>query len=147
MQLMVHLEGWNKVPRVRMPHSCVAKTCAERPVFARMVGELWEADPSKCPRTREANASSGSQSETPRRSWKLGLALYSEDCLPDKTPLEKSLNLRLPTKKGLFFVHIWRCWAIQKMLSKMCSVDKICFAKDTLANILSRQIRDPEIGV
>ena len=49
---------------------CVATTCAERPVFAWVVGELWAADPSKCTRAHEANASSGTKSEAPRCCWK-----------------------------------------------------------------------------
>ena len=32
------------------------KNCAERPVFAQVVGELWAADPSKYPRLYVANA-------------------------------------------------------------------------------------------
>ena len=33
---------------------CAVKTCAVRPVFAPVVGELWAPDPSKCPRAHEA---------------------------------------------------------------------------------------------
>ena len=50
----------------------VAKTCAPRPVFARVAQELWTADPSECPMGHEASASSGEQSGAPWRSWKPG---------------------------------------------------------------------------
>ena len=43
----------------------VSKTCVVHPVFARVVGELSEADPSKCPRGYATKASSGA----PRWSW------------------------------------------------------------------------------
>ena len=33
---------------------CAVKTCAVRPVFARVVGKLRAADPSKCPRAHQA---------------------------------------------------------------------------------------------
>ena len=33
---------------------CAVRTCAVRPVFARVVGELRAANPSKRPRAREA---------------------------------------------------------------------------------------------
>ena len=36
-----------------------------RPVFARVVVELWAADPSKCPRKSAASTSWGTQSEAP----------------------------------------------------------------------------------
>ena len=32
------------------PCVCVAQTCAVRPILARVVGELWTANPSRCPR-------------------------------------------------------------------------------------------------
>ena len=35
---------------------CVSKSCAVRPVFARVAGELWAADPSKNQIGHEANA-------------------------------------------------------------------------------------------
>ena len=38
---------------------CAGTTCAVRPVFAWVVGELWAADPSKCPRAMKQNASPG----------------------------------------------------------------------------------------
>ena len=38
---------------------CVVETCAEHPVFAQDVGELWAAGPNKCPRGHESNASLG----------------------------------------------------------------------------------------
>ena len=41
------------IRRVPLP-PCTVKTCAVRPVFARVVGELQAADPSKCPRAHEA---------------------------------------------------------------------------------------------
>ena len=33
---------------------CAVKTCAVRPVFVWVVGELRAANPSKCPRAHEA---------------------------------------------------------------------------------------------
>ena len=33
---------------------CVAKACADHSIFARVVGELQAADPSKCPMAHEA---------------------------------------------------------------------------------------------
>ena len=43
-----------KQPKDRHVPPCAVKTCAVRPVFARVVGELRAADPSKCPRAHEA---------------------------------------------------------------------------------------------
>ena len=51
---------------------CAVKTCAVRPVFTHVVGELQAADPSSCPGGIKQNANSGEQSEAPRRSWKPG---------------------------------------------------------------------------
>ena len=41
-------------PVFRRVPPCAVKPCAVRPVFARVVGELRAADPSKCPRARKA---------------------------------------------------------------------------------------------
>ena len=49
-----------------------AKTCAVRPGFARVVGELRAADPSNVQGPVEQKASPGEQSEAPRRRWKPG---------------------------------------------------------------------------
>ena len=49
---------------------CAVKTCAVRPFFARMVGELRAADPSNVQGPVEQNASSGEQSEAPRPIWR-----------------------------------------------------------------------------
>ena len=38
---------------------CVVRTCAVRPFFAMVAGELGETDPSKYPTGNVANASSG----------------------------------------------------------------------------------------
>ena len=43
---------WNSACAPTPPPA--VKTCAERPVFARVVGELRAANPSKCPRAHEA---------------------------------------------------------------------------------------------
>ena len=51
---------------------CAAKTCAVRPVFAWVAGELWAACPSNCPRASAANASSGAQSEGAGWRWEPG---------------------------------------------------------------------------
>ena len=51
---------------------CAVKTCAVRPVFARMVGELRAADPSNVQGPVKQNASPGEQSEGPRPRWKPG---------------------------------------------------------------------------
>ena len=51
---------------------CAVKTCAVRPVFARVVGELQAADPSNVQGPVQQNASPGEQSEAPRPSWKPG---------------------------------------------------------------------------
>ena len=45
---------------------CVVKTCAVRPVFARVVGELRAADPSNVQGPVKQHASPGVQSEAPR---------------------------------------------------------------------------------
>ena len=55
----------------RVPPLC-CKTCAVRPVFARMVGELRAADPSNVQGPVKQNASPGEQSEGPRPRWKPG---------------------------------------------------------------------------
>ena len=46
---------------------CAVKTCAVRPVFARVVGELRAADPSNVHGPVKQNASPEAQSEAPRR--------------------------------------------------------------------------------
>ena len=51
---------------------CAVKTCAVRPVFVRVVGELRAADPSDVHGPVKQNASPEAQSEAPRRGWKLG---------------------------------------------------------------------------
>ena len=51
---------------------CAVKTCAVRPVFARMVGELRAADASNVQGPVKQNASPGEQSEGPRPRWKPG---------------------------------------------------------------------------
>ena len=59
-------------PKFGVSPPCAVKTCAVRPVFAPVVGELRAPHPSKCPRAHEANASPGEQSEAPRRRRKPG---------------------------------------------------------------------------
>ena len=49
---------------------CAVKTCAVRPVFARVVGYLRAADPSNVQGPVNQNASPGEQSEAPRPRWK-----------------------------------------------------------------------------
>ena len=44
---------------------CAAKTCAVRPVFARMVGKLGAADPKICLKAMKANARPGAYSQAP----------------------------------------------------------------------------------
>ena len=51
---------------------CAVKTCAVRPVFARVAGELRAADPSNVQGPVKQNASPGGQSEAPRPRWKPG---------------------------------------------------------------------------
>ena len=51
---------------------CAVKTCAVRPVFARVVGELRAADPSNVQGPVKQNASPGEQSGAPRPRWKPG---------------------------------------------------------------------------
>ena len=46
--------------------------CAVGPVFARVVGELWAADPSSVQGPVKQNASTGEQSEAPKPRWKPG---------------------------------------------------------------------------
>ena len=48
------------------------KNMAVRPVFARVVGELWVADPSSVQGRVKQNASAGEQSEAPGPRWKPG---------------------------------------------------------------------------
>ena len=51
---------------------CAVKTCAVRPVFARVVGELRAVDPSNVQGPVKQNARPGDQSEAPRPRWKPG---------------------------------------------------------------------------
>ena len=62
----------NEPKSARAP--CAVQTCAVRPVFVRMVGELRGADPSNVQGTAKQNASPEEQleSEAPRPRWKLG---------------------------------------------------------------------------
>ena len=57
---------------LRRVRPCAVKTCAVRPVFARVVGELRATDPSNVQGSVKQNASPGQQSEAPRPRWKLG---------------------------------------------------------------------------
>ena len=45
---------------------CVIKNCVVHPVLLLVVGELWAAGPSRCPRGHETNVSSRTQSEFPK---------------------------------------------------------------------------------
>ena len=45
---------WPKSACAPLLPLCAVKTCAVHPVFARVVGELRAADPSKCPKAHEA---------------------------------------------------------------------------------------------
>ena len=68
----------NTLGQVSVDHSysfrrvppCAVKTCAVRPVFARVVGELQAADPSSVQGPVKQNASPGEQSEALRPRWK-----------------------------------------------------------------------------
>ena len=51
---------------------CAVKTCAVRPVFARVVGEVEAADQSSVQAPVKQNASPGEQCEAPRPRWKPG---------------------------------------------------------------------------
>ena len=51
---------------------CAVKTCAVRPVFARVLGELRAADSNNVRGPVKQNASPGDQSEAPRPRWKPG---------------------------------------------------------------------------
>ena len=51
---------------------CAVKTCAVRPGFARVVAELWAADPNNVQGPVKPNASPGQQSDSPRPRWKPG---------------------------------------------------------------------------
>ena len=64
--------GTFSVPHFRRVPPCAVKTCAVRPVFARVVGELWVADPSSVQGRVKQNASAGQQSEAPGPRWKPG---------------------------------------------------------------------------
>ena len=59
-------------PYFRRVTPCAVKTCAVRPVFARVVGELRAADPSNVQGPVKQNARPGDQSEAPRPRWKPG---------------------------------------------------------------------------
>ena len=61
-----------KHPFYRRVPPCAAKTCAVRPVFARLVWWLRAADPSNVQGPVKQNASPGEQSEAPRPRWKPG---------------------------------------------------------------------------
>ena len=75
--LGVFVPTWLVLPGVRL-HTirrvppCAVKTCAVRPVFARVVGEMQVADPSNVQGLVKQNASPGAQSEAPRPRWKPG---------------------------------------------------------------------------
>ena len=62
----------NAVRGKRFRNPCAVKTCAVRPVFARVVGELRAADPSHVQGPVKQNARPGDQSEAPRPRWKPG---------------------------------------------------------------------------
>ena len=54
-------------PIFRRVPPCAVKTCAVRPVFAWMLGELRAADPSNVQGPVKQNACPGEQSEGPRK--------------------------------------------------------------------------------
>ena len=70
-----HLRNFSRIQAPlnhrRVP-PCAVKTCAVRPVFARVVGELRAADPSNVHGPVKQNASPEAQSEALRRGWKPG---------------------------------------------------------------------------
>ena len=68
---------------------CVAKTCAVRPVFARVAGELRAADPRIRSKRLEANASLGAHSEAPVRSLGAG---HQQHPKPDNQDNQHMLN-------------------------------------------------------
>ena len=73
----------------------VVKTCAVRPVVERVVGELCAGDPSRHRRCYEANASSWTQSEAPRRSWAAGhQPLWDVWVLAKRVVAESNVNPR-----------------------------------------------------
>ena len=81
---------------------CAAKTCAVRPVFARVVGELQAADPSKSFNVQgpmKQNASPGEQSEAPRRRWKAGQEQHAEPHNQDSKHMLKQPRLSFPDLK------------------------------------------------
>ena len=54
LSLSEFLGGRTKIVAFRRAPPCAAKTRAARPVFVRVVGELWAANPSKRPSAHEA---------------------------------------------------------------------------------------------
>ena len=54
MKLGARAPAASQSKKIRRVPPCAVKTCAVRPVFARVGGELRTADPSKCPGAHEA---------------------------------------------------------------------------------------------
>ena len=67
MALKISPGRW--APNIRRVPPCAVKTCAVRPVFARVVGKLRAADPSNFQVPVKQN---GQQSEALRPRWKPG---------------------------------------------------------------------------
>ena len=72
---------------------CAVKTCAVRPVFARVVGELRAADPNNVQGPVKQNASPGEQSEAPRPRWKPGQEQHPG---PENQDSQHMLKLKQP---------------------------------------------------
>ena len=82
--ILVCVQRYNR----RVP-PCVVQTCAVRPILARVLGNLWTATSSKCPRSYEAHATSGAQSGAPRRSWTL---VHQQHLGPESQDSQRMLN-------------------------------------------------------
>ena len=91
---------------------CAVKTCAARPVSARVVGELRAADPQGL---MKQNASAGERSEAPRRRWKPGLEQHPGAENHDIEHMLKQPGGSFPEKKVVCFQ-----FCSQILLSRLC---------------------------
>ena len=70
--VQIHFGEQNLWADIQRVPPCAVKTCAVRPVFARVVGDMRAADPRNVQGPVKQNASPGDKSEAPRPRWKRG---------------------------------------------------------------------------
>ena len=120
--------------RTRRVPPCAVKTCAVRPVFARLVGELRAADPSDVQGPVKQNASPGDPSEALRQRWKPGpeqhpgpenqdgqhMLEQPRGYFPEEQPPKKQQNQLF---YSVFPRWVWCCYRFGGVCLIFCSLE------------------------